>query len=174
MRILFLCNHWAATREPARLVGTHPELRDGRHRWFRAVAWEASSANDIQFDVQCHTALEIARHCPGGNPDVLIVWSPGYLGLPLGIQDAPFPVVACYSDWPLVMPGQAGMLDAYDYLFTDRGGVRALKHMGYENVEFWPMYSHDPVLSRVIPGVEKVWDIGMVGNLSAVVQRERA
>ena len=46
--------------------------------------------------------------------------------------------------------------------------------VGYENVEFWPMYSHDPVLSRVIPDVEKVWDIGMVGNLSAVVQRERA
>ena len=46
--------------------------------------------------------------------------------------------------------------------------------MGYQSVEYWPMYGHDPVLSRVIPGVEKIWDIGMVGNLSATVQRERA
>lgn len=173
MRILFLCNYWAVSKEPARLVGTHPELSGGRHHWMRALAWSAVAPADIAYDVRSHTVRDIAEHCPGGYPDVMIVWAPGYVGLPAGIEDAPFPVVACYSDWPLVMPGQAGTLDNYDYMFTDRAGVRVLNQMGYENVEFWPMYAHDPVLSRVIPGVEKVWDIGMVGNLSAAVQRER-
>lgn len=174
MRILFLCNVWAATREPARLVGQHLELSDGRHQWVRAVAGPAPAASDIQYDLRTHSVRDIARRFPGGWPDAMVVWAPGYMGLPSGIEDAPFPVVACYSDWPLVMPNQAGMLGAYEYLFTDRGGVRTLQQMGYDNVEFWPLYSHDPTLSRVIPGVEKVWDIGMVGNMSSVVQRERA
>jgi tetratricopeptide (TPR) repeat protein len=174
MRILFLCNPWAVTREPARLVGTHPDLRDGRHQWTRAIGGPAVIASDISYDLRRDTVRDIAARCPGGDPDVMIVWAPGYQALPLGIEDAPFPVVACYSDWPLLMPELAGSLDAYDYLFACRGGVRTLNHMGYQNVEYWPMYGHDPLLSRVIPGVEKRWDIGLVGNLSAVVQRERA
>jgi tetratricopeptide (TPR) repeat protein len=179
MRILFLTNHWAVTKEPARLVGTHPELlgtrsRVSRHQWLRAVAWTRMAATDISFDVQCDTACDLARRCPGGIPDVMIVWAPGYLGLPASIEDAPCPVVACLSDWPLVLTGQEGMLDSYDYLFTDRAGVRVLKQMGYQNAEYWPLYAHDPVQARVIANTEKVWDIGMVGNLSPVVQRERA
>jgi tetratricopeptide (TPR) repeat protein len=174
MRILFLCNPWAISREPARLVGTHPDLRNGRHQWVRAVGGQPIIDSDISFDMRRDTLRDIARRFPGGPPDVAIVWAPGYQAVPIGIEDAPFPVVACYSDWPLVMPEQAGLLDAYDYIFTDRGGVRTLQQMGYEHVEFWPMYGHDPLLARMIPGVEKVWDIGLVGNLSPVVQRERA
>src|SRR5712692_1928882 len=148
MRILFLCNPWAITREPARLVGIHPELRDGRHQWIRAVGGPAAVATDISFDLRRDTVRDIARRCPGGNPDVMVVWAPGYQALPAGVEDAPFPVVACYSDWPLLMPGQAGMLDAYDYIFTCRAGVRTHQSMGYQNVEYWPMFGHDPLLSR--------------------------
>src|SRR6266540_4048232 len=173
MRILFLCNPWAITREPARLVGTHPDLRGGRHQWVRAVGGPPVIASDISYDLRHDSLRDIARRYPGGPPDVLIVWAPGYQALPTGIEDAPFPVVACYSDWPLVMPDQSGMLDTYDYLFTDRGGVRTLQQMGVDNVEYWPMYGHDPLLNRVIPGIEKVWDIGLIGNLSPFVQRER-
>jgi tetratricopeptide (TPR) repeat protein len=179
MRILFLCNQWAIMREPARLVGNHPELpgtreRVSRHQWFRAVGGSAVTSTDIPYDVRRDSVRAIAGRCPGGPPDVMIVWAPGYVGLPAGMEEAPFPIVACFSDWPLVMPGQAGLLDVYDYLFTDRGGVRTFQQMGLENVEYWPMYAHDPDLSRVIPGVEKAWDIGLVGNLSPVVQRDRA
>jgi tetratricopeptide (TPR) repeat protein len=174
MRILFLCTPWAVTREPARLVGQHPDLREGRHQWARAVGGPVAAPGDISFDMRRDTVREIARRCPGGPPDVMIVWALGYQALPPGIEDAPFPVVGCYSDWALLMPEQAGMLGACDYFFTCRGGVRVLRNMGFDNVEYWPMYGHDPLLSRVIEGVEKEWDIGLIGNLSAVVQRERA
>jgi glycosyl transferase family 1 len=201
MRILFLCNSWAIAREPVRLVGTHPELRRGKHQWIRAVGrptlLEASvsprgselspeppprgsgtgavrSAHCIEYDLRADTVLDIGARCPGGPPDLMIVWNPGYQALPPRIEEAPFPVVACFGDWPLVLPGQAGMLDTFDHLFTDRAGVRVLKQMGYENTEYWPLYAHDPDLFRVIPGVEKVWDIGLVGNLSPTVQRGRA
>jgi tetratricopeptide (TPR) repeat protein len=66
------------------------------------------------------------------------------------------------------------MLGMFDYLFTDRRGVRILNRMGYDHAEFFPMWGHDPEFSRVMPGVEKTWDIGMIGNLNAQVQRERA
>lgn len=174
MRILFLCNPWAITREPARLVGTHPDLRDGRHQWVRAVGGAPVIASDISYDLRRDTLQDIARRYPGGPPDLMIAWAPGYQALPIGIEAAPFPVIACFSDWPLVLPEQSGMVDAYDAIFTDQGGVRTLRAMGYDQVEYWPMYGHDPVLMRVIPGIDKEWDIGLVGNLSPIVQRDRA
>jgi tetratricopeptide (TPR) repeat protein len=174
MRILMLCNFWHLRTSPVRTVGRHPDLTGGPHQWVRAVAARDASDKDVSFDPERDTVRDIAASCPGGYPDVMVVWEPGYQALPRGIEDAPFPVVACYSDWNLVMPLQSGTLGLYDHIFTDRRGVRVLNQMGYENAEFWPMWGHDPELSCVIPGVEQTWDIGMIGNLNHLVQRERA
>src|ERR1044071_6486992 len=124
MRILFMCKSWHIDRTPCRTVGTHPELKGGRHQWVRAVGGIEGMPADICFDPRRDTLRDIIRRCPGGDPDVLLIWEPSYQALPPGVAEAPFPVVACYSDWNLGMPAQVGMLDAYDYLFTDRPGVR--------------------------------------------------
>lgn len=174
MRILFICNWWHVSKTPCRTIGAHPKLTSGPHEFVRAVGGGQDNGVDINFDLRQDTIADIAERFPGGPPDAAIVWEPGYQALPRGIEEAPFPVVACYSDWNLVMPSQAGMLAGYDFIFTDRPGVRILSQMGFENAEFWPMWGHDPAFSRRIPGVVKSWDIGMVGNLNADVQRERA
>jgi len=36
------------------------------------------------------------------------------------------------------------------------------------------MWAHDPQRFRRIPGLERIWDVSMIGNLSADIQRERA
>src|SRR5690349_9809506 len=120
MRILFLCNHWHVARTPCRTVGESPEFRTGKHQWVRAVASAETPPNVIRFDTGRHSIHDLAAHFPGGPPDVCIVWEPGYQALPMGIEEAPFPVVACYSDWNLVMQTQAGTLDWYDRIVTDR------------------------------------------------------
>lgn len=174
MRILFLCKQYHIQHTPRRLVGQCPELRNEPHRWVRALASQRGAAGDILFDMRRHDLRDIVRQYPGGEPDLMIVWEPGYVPLPRGIEEAPFPVVACYSDWNLVQPHQAETLELYDHIFTDRPGVGILNRMGHQNVEFWPMWGHDPNASRLIPDVPKDWDIGMIGNLNADVQRERA
>lgn len=174
MRILFLCKHYHIANTPCRTVGVHPELRNGEHTWVRALAAPEAPARDLRFDLRTETLEDLLGRYPDGEPDVVLVWEPGYQSLPRGIDRSPVPVVACYSDWNLVNPSQRGMLETFDYLFTDRPGLRILEQMGFQNAEFFPMWGHDPGVSRVIPGVEKRWDIGMVGNLNAQVQRERA
>src|SRR5688572_3961351 len=98
MRILFICNAWHTTGMPTRTVGVHPDLTHAPHQWVRAVATDKPADTDIGFDLQ-HDSLEaIAARYPGGEPDLAIVWEPGYQAMPRGIHAAPFPVVACYSD----------------------------------------------------------------------------
>lgn len=174
MRILFLCKQYHVANTPNRTVGVHPELRDRPHKWVRALATPEGLPRDICYDLRTDTIDDLVARYPGGPPDVILTWEPGYYGLPAGIHETDIPVVACYSDWNLVMPLSAGMLETFDYIFTDRRGVDILGRMGFEHVGFFPMWGHDPEFSRVMPEVEKVWDIGMLGNLNAQVQRERA
>ena len=174
MKLLFLCSAKDAASTPCRAVGRAPELSVGPHEWVRATEGAADEPGVIGFRLQHDTIDDLLARVPGAAPEAIVVWQPGYQALPTGLDATPIPVVACYSDWNLVMPDQAGMLDAFDYLFTDRAGVRVLQAMGHGNAEFWPMWGHDPEFTTVLPGVPKHWDIGMIGNLNPVVQRERA
>ncbi|NIM05461.1 MAG: hypothetical protein GTN69_07510, partial [Armatimonadetes bacterium] len=98
---------------------------------------------DVGFDLCGDTIHDIAARVPGGPPDLMLVWEPGWQALPRAIEEAPFPVVALLSDWNLTLRPQVGMLDALDYIFTDRPGVDVIKRLGHEHVEYWPMWGHD-------------------------------
>jgi tetratricopeptide (TPR) repeat protein len=173
MRILFLCNQWHIKN---RLVSwlDSPELAAAGYEFIRCVGDSLAGEPDIGFDLCSDTIHDIAARIRGGPPDLMLIWEPGWLALPRAIEEAPFPVVALLSDWNLTIRPQAGMLEALDYIFTDRPGVEVIKRLGYERVEYWPMWGHDPRRFYLIPDAKKIWDVSMVGNLSHEVQRERA
>ena len=173
MRILFLCNQWHIQKKLVSWLD-HPELAEAGHEFIRCVADPLARNPDIGFDLCSHTIHDIAARMPGGPPDLMLVWEPGYQALPQAIEEAAFPVVALLSDWNLVLRPQVGMLGAFDYVFTDRPGVEVLKRLGHERAEYWPLWGHDPRRFRVMHEVERAWDVTMIGNLNHDVQRERA
>jgi tetratricopeptide (TPR) repeat protein len=173
MRILFLCNQWHVQKKLVSWLDS-PELAAAGHEFIRCVADPLARAPDVGFDLCSHTIHDIAARVPGGPPDLMLVWEPGYQALPQATEEAAFPAVALLSDWNLVLRPQVGMLGAFDYIFTDRPGVEVVKRLGHERVEYWPMWGHDPRRFYMIPGVERVWDVTMIGNLNHDVQRERA
>jgi len=173
MRILFLCNQWHLQKKLVSWLDS-PELTAAGHQFIRCVADPLAREPDIGFDLCSHTIHDIAARVPGGAPDLMLVWEPGYQALPQAIEEAAFPVVALLSDWNLVLRPQVGMLGAFDYIFTDRPGVEVLTRLGHERAEYWPMWGHDPERFDMIPGVERTWDLTMIGNLNHDVQRERA
>jgi len=173
MRVLFLCNQWHIQKNLVSWLD-HPELAAAGHEFVRCVGDPVAREPDIGFDLCTHTIHDIAARMPGGPPDLMLVWEPGYQALPQAIEEAAFPVVALLSDWNLVLRPQVGMLGAFDYIFTDRPGVEVLKGLGQERAEYWPMWGHDPRRFRVMPHTEREWDVTMIGNLNHDVQRERA
>jgi len=173
MRILFLCNQWHIQKNLVSWLD-HPEVTAAGDEFIRCVADPLAREPDIGFDLCSHTIHDIAARMPGGPPELMLVWEPGYQALPQGIEEAPFPVVALLSDWNLVLRPQVGMLGAFDYIFTDRPGVEVVKRLGYDRVDYWPMWGHDPRCYRLMPDCERTWDVTMIGNLNHDVQRERA
>ncbi|MAG36832.1 MAG: hypothetical protein CL878_11405 [Dehalococcoidia bacterium] len=117
----------------------------------------------------------IRRVGPDVLPDVIIWWQPEYFPFPgQGAAAAPVPLVALVTDWNLALSALAGALRVCDYIFTDRAGVEAFERAGYRNVAFCPFWSFVPELHRLIPGLERTYDITFVGNLNHSIQRERA
>jgi tetratricopeptide (TPR) repeat protein len=173
MRVLFLCNPYHVAKKLVSWLD-RPELKGAGYEFIRCYTDPMAPPPDIAFDLCQDTIHDISARCPGGPPDLMLVWEPGWQALPQGIEEAPFPVVALLSDWNLTIRPQVGMLGTYDYIFTDRPGVSVIQRLGYDRVEYWPMWGHDPSRFRVIPGLEQTWDITMVGNLNQEIQRERA
>jgi len=173
MRVLFLCNAYHVAKKLISWLD-YPELKKEGHEFIRCYGDTLAREPDVGFDLCSHTIHDITARVPGGPPDLMLVWEPGWQALPQAIAEAPFPVVALLSDWNLVLRPQVGMLEAFDYIFTDRPGVQVIKNLGYEKAEYWPMWGHDPRRFRLIPGEERIWDVTMIGNLNPEVQRERA
>jgi tetratricopeptide (TPR) repeat protein len=176
MRVLFLCNLYHIEKKLVTWLDS-PLLKDAGHEFIRCVGDPLAKGPDLPeviFDLCEDTIHDIVKRIPGGPVDLMLVWEPGWQGLPQKIEEAPFPVVALFSDWNLTLRTQAGMLDAFDYIYTDRPGVDVVKRLGYDRVEYWPMWGHDPARFRVMPDVERIWDVTMIGNINPDIQRERA
>jgi Flp pilus assembly protein TadD len=173
MRVLFYCNAYHVSKKLVSWLDC-PELAAAGHEFIRCYADPLARHPDVQVDLANDTIHDIVKRTPGGPPDLVLIWEPGWLALPKNIEASPVPVVALLSDWNLTLRPQIGMLDAFDYIFTDRPGVDVIKQLGCNHVAYWPMWGHDPRRFRVMPDEEKIWDITLVGNLNPEIQRERA
>lgn len=156
-----------------------PQEQGGRylmralHR-HRVITFSEKQA-DIQYDFATVHFEEILNRLPQGwEPDLVLFWSPEYQGIPVGIEHCPYPLIAAVGDWNMGFRAIREMLTAFDYVFTDRRGVEVFQKAGYSNVDHALLFGFDPQDHRRMPGVEKVYDVSIVGNLNHEVQRERS
>lgn len=118
---------------------------------------------------------DIAAQTPGGwRPDVFLVWQMEYNTVPHDIADADCLTVGVIGDWNLGAQTVQWVGGAFDVLIADDPGVPVLRRLGLPNVHPAPIWSHDPALHRVIPGVERDIDLLMIGNLHQDIHRIRS
>lgn len=131
---------------------------------------------DVAFDPSTGTWEELQAALPAGfTPDVVMVWWPDQEPLPAGLERCPVPVVGVVSDYNLSLPQLAGLWPFFDALLCDRAGVALFERLTFANVRYWCQYAHKRPFHFVHAdaGPRDV-DVGFVGNLNPVVQRERA
>ncbi|HXG15803.1 MAG TPA: glycosyltransferase, partial [Calidithermus sp.] len=129
---------------------------------------------DLAFDPAREPLESLWQRLPAGwRPDLLLWWSPEYSLLPEGIERCPVPSVAALGDWNLGFWSTAPLLEAFDWVVTDRAGVQVLAPQLGVPVDRWPMFSFDRALHRPDPGRERDIDVLFVGNLNPDVQAER-
>jgi hypothetical protein len=130
---------------------------------------------DLAFDPAREPLEALWSRLPGGwQPDRLVWWSPEYSLLPAGIERCPVPSIAVLGDWNLGLWATAPLLEAFDWVVTDRPGVRALGPQLRVPVDAWPAFSFDPAIHRREPALPRDIDVLFVGNLNHQVQQERA
>lgn len=131
---------------------------------------------DVAFDPSTGTWEELLAALPAGfAPDVVMVWWPDQEPLPQGLERCPVPVVGVVSDYNLSLPYVAGLWPFFDALLCDKAGVPLFERLTFANVRHWCQYAHKRPFHFVHAdaGPRDV-DVGFVGNLNPVVQRERA
>jgi tetratricopeptide (TPR) repeat protein len=130
---------------------------------------------DVAFDPGREPLEALWSRLPSGwQPDRLIWWSPEYSVLPEGIERCPVPSIAVLGDWNLGVWATAPLLEAFDWVVTDRGGVQTFGPQLDVPVDVWPAFSFDPAIHRRDAGVPRDIDVLFVGNLNSQIQDERA
>jgi tetratricopeptide (TPR) repeat protein len=118
---------------------------------------------------------ELRAQCPlGWEPDVYIHWSLEYNALPEGLENAPCLTVGIVGDWNLGGQAIRNIGHVFDVLIADRNGCAFLRHLGFTNVHYAPLWAYTPELHRRLPGVRRDVDVMMIGNFNHAIQRERA
>jgi tetratricopeptide (TPR) repeat protein len=137
------------------------------------LAFDRADA-DLRFDPAREPLENLWARLPRGwRADLLLWWSPEYALLPEGIERCPVPSIVALGDWNLGLWATAPLLEAFDWVVTDRAGVRALGPQLGVPVDHWPMFSFDRALHRPEPHQERDIEVLFVGNLNPDVQTER-
>ncbi len=131
---------------------------------------------DVAFDPSTGSWDELAGLLPRGfRPDLLLLYWPEQEPLPAGLEHCPIPVVGVISDYNLSLPYLAGLWPFFDVLLCDRAGQDLFRRLSFACVRYWCQYAHKRPFHHLMPEVgPRDIDIGFVGNLNPVVQRQRA
>jgi hypothetical protein len=134
----------------------------------------SDSNSDVVYNIEKDSFQDIINSLPSGwSPDVVIFWSPEYNTLPLGIEKSTSFTLAVVGDWNLGFTSLKENLKKFDWIVTDKAGVEIFKKAGYQNVNYWPMFSFNPEIHKIIDGVEKLYDIVFIGNFNHMIHSER-
>ncbi len=158
------------------LVKTHPEAVNiletlSAHELLTYATHDA----DVVYDYPAISFQQILNSLPEGwTPDIVFFLSPEYQGMPRGIEDCPYPLVATVADWNLGFHAVREIAGFFDLILTDRPGVEIFRNAGFSHVERAKLFGFVPKEHYRIPEIEPVYDISIVGNLRHEVQRERS
>lgn len=130
---------------------------------------------DITYDYSMVTFDQILSALPEGwQPDLVLIWSPEYQGLPLGFERCPFPIVGAIGDWNMSFRCLKELAGAFDHLFTDQRGTERFRQAGIQNVDQALLFGFDPKSHYRMLEEKKLYDVTLIGNMNPDVHGERA
>ncbi|MFN8673634.1 MAG: glycosyltransferase [Candidatus Sericytochromatia bacterium] len=122
------------------------------------------------------TYKEIEENFPENFiPELIVFTSPEYHMLPIGIEKSKAFLVAVISDWNVNFLFLKDILKFFDFIITDKEGVKVFKNHGFNNVDYFPIFSLNYIenLDKK-DSPNKEFDITFIGNVNHNIQVERA
>ena len=123
---------------------------------------------------QDNTIAPILEALPEGFvPDVTVVWSADYNGIPLDIENMPGRTIIQVNDFHLAYSSLYPHLSRFDAIWTDKRGVEVFKERGFNHFIDSPLYPYAANIPEIdMP--EKDIDVIFVGANNHVVHWERS
>lgn len=135
----------------------------------------SGKAHDYYYYFQTHdeTFSEILAKLPENwQPDVVIYKDPFYTKVPEGIEKSPYPTVAILGDWFGAIDYLPDTLRKFDYIYTDKHSMKLLKKLGFNNVDYWPMFAHNPLNFKNL-NLDRKYDLTFAGSFNSNIQFQR-
>jgi len=153
-------------------VGIHLMTYGPPHRtWVDGMFYPA----DVPFDPSRGTIHELLAALPTGfRPDIVLIYWPDQDPIPRRLHECPVPVVGVMSDYNLTLPFITGLWPFFDVFLVDRSGEELFPRLSFGDVRYFCQFSFKAKSHRLYPGIRRSLDVAFAGNLSRVVQRERA
>jgi hypothetical protein len=130
---------------------------------------------DVAFDPARGTIHELFAALPQGfQPDLLLIYWPDQDPIPKQLHECPVPVVGVMSDYNLTLPFIVGLWPFFDMFLVDRAGQDLFPRLSFADVRYFCQFSFKAPSHRLYPGTQRDLDVAFAGNLSPLVQRERA
>jgi hypothetical protein len=130
---------------------------------------------DVAFDPSRGNWNELEAALPNGfKPDLVLIYWPDQEPLPDGMDQCPVPVIGVVSDYNLSLPYLVGLWPFFDSLLCDKNGQELFQRLSFADVRYWCQFAQKRPFHRLYDDVpSRDINIGFVGNLNPVVQRER-
>lgn len=130
---------------------------------------------DVPFDPSRGTVHELfAALPPHFRPDILLIYWPDQDPIPKDLHECPVPVVGVMSDYNLTLPFITGLWPFFDVFLVDRSGLDLFPRLSFADVRHFCQFSFKAPSHKLYPGTARALDVAFAGNLSPLVQRERA
>ena len=133
-------------------------------------------SNKIIYDYSSESFHDILAKMPlDFIPDAVILWGSEYTGIPLLIEESPYPLFSIIGDWNVSFSNIKDIINCFDYAFViDKKAVEAFKVCGYPNIEYIQIVGFDPKTHYKIENVDKIYDVLFIGNLNNDLQKDRS
>ena len=110
---------------------------------------------------------------PGWQPDLLLLWRPEYGAVPIGLEDAPFPVVMLTSDWYLEFHDCVETARFVNAVVTGSRGERAFRAAGFDHVVQLPMLGYEPGVDGAHAAPRRDIDVLYAGSVNWAAHARR-
>lgn len=107
------------------------------------------------------------------EPPDIVVWWHHFSRIPEDISTSPCPTLLIISDSQGVISQFCDYAQVFDWILTDRIGVKALQQFGHYHSSYWPCYAWNPLHVYPLPDTTRDWDICFMGNLYSVAHYHR-
>lgn len=106
-------------------------------------------------------------------PDIIVFFTPEYHFIPIGVEKSDAFLIACVSDWNVNFIHLLDTLKSFDFILTDLNGKKTFISHGFENVDYFPIFSLN-FTECENNNLEKEFDVIFIGNTNHNIQVERA